>query len=121
MWPDPLPMADIFSFFLSYTTGVWLHPEGETDPGDTRPDPPCHPYPGGAVTQCPAELQPLGQRPGQVHLPDGAAGPEREAVLPRGHRQRGEDDAHHIHAHCRAGLSEIRAHLSKTQVHEVFS
>ena len=47
----------------------------------------------------------------QVHLPDRAAGPQRDALLPRGGGQPRGDDADHLHADGRPGLPAVRPHL----------
>ena len=65
-----------------------------------------------------SEFLPLGRQPGPLHLPDGAAGPQREALLPRRHRERRPDDAHHLHAHRRPCLPEVRHDLQEAQVTE---
>lgn len=57
-------------------------------------------------------------RPSQIRVSGGAAGPQREALLPSdnvGHRQ---VYAHHLHPHRGPGLPAVRPYIRKAKVRQ---
>ncbi len=57
------------------------------------------------------ELPPQAERPRALHLSREPAGSQRDALLSRGDRIPGSNDAHHLHAHGWAGLPAVRSPL----------
>ena len=101
---------------LLFIAGYGLHPGGEASPRHPRSHASRHHLPGRAGLQGHAELLPLGQRPGQVHLPHGTAGQKRKALLPCDHGVCGAYDAGHLYTYSGTRMPEVWTHLQETQV-----
>ena len=101
--------------------GSCVQSKGAPTPGYPWPPPSVHPQPGAAGLHRDAELLPLVLGPRPLHLPDGTPGPQREALLPRHHREHRPHDARHLHADGRSGVPEVWPHLPKAQVRVTIS
>lgn len=58
------------------------------------------------------------RRHSQIRVSDGAAGPQREALLPSDNVRRRQVYAHHLHPHRGPGLPAVRPYIRKAEVRQ---